>query len=71
MLTLLKRLQITHLLAIVSLVPLVIVLVFSILIQSKIHTEKRNANYSDDAVMLTALLDNIAHQHAVERGAVS
>jgi len=68
MLSLLKKLQFSQLVLIISIVPIVLIAIISALLYQELSRQKVNANYSLDAVKVTAILDDIAHHHARERG---
>jgi|GEM_PF-866906 len=68
MLAILKKLQFTQLVLIISIAPLLLISVISLLLYQEFKDQKNSANYSLDAVKITGLLDGIAHNHAVERG---
>ncbi len=68
MTALLKRLPFTKLLLITSVVPMTLLIIVFGLLAMKMQQQKDHANYAIDAVLLTQLLDDIAHNHAVELG---
>jgi methyl-accepting chemotaxis protein len=65
---LLKKLQFSQLLALVSILPMALVLIVTTLFVLDLSEEKHHADYSYDALMIARLLDDVAHHHARERG---
>lgn len=65
---LLKQLQFSHLLLLGSTLPMLLVVILAVLLSANLSHKKENANYSHDAVFMAKILDDIAHNHAVERG---
>lgn len=66
--SLLKKLQFSQLLLLASILPMLLVFVVTSLFVAQLTKENSDANYSYDAIIMARLLDNIAHNHAVERG---
>lgn len=65
---LLKKLQFSQLLALVSILPMALVLIVTTLFVLELTEKKNNTHYSYDALLVARILDGIAHNHAIERG---
>ena len=64
----LKNLKVSHAIAVVGLLPLLLVLVLAFFLGSGLLDSIRDTQKANDIVRLTEKLDGIAHNFAVERG---
>lgn len=65
---LLKKLKIVHAIPIAILLPSALALIAAIIIVVQMNGKIHENRYAEDLVQLASLLDDIAHEHAVERG---
>lgn len=63
-----NQIKLTQAFGLISLLPLATCLIMIYFLFTHLHEEKQHAQRDEERLVLMALLDEVAHQHAVERG---